>query len=67
MVKLIEFEHSFMDEVILFNDENISEEEVMEIIRSGEFSSKIIIISKSQYENVFKSKNSIIKEIENNV
>ena len=63
MVKLIEFESAYEGEqVALFNDEQITEKEVLNIINSGEYSSSVIIVSKHQYENVFKSKNSIIKE-----
>ena len=59
MVQLIELEN----DIVLFNDENINEEEVIKRVKMGEYSSYHIIMTKSQYENIFKSKNSIIKEI----
>ena len=56
MVKLIEFEHSFMDEVILFNDENISEEEVMEIIHEAQelLGKEKIVVDKSALKEAKK-------------
>lgn len=60
MVQLLELENG---NVILFNDENIKEEDVIEKFEMGEYSSYFIMMTKRQYENVFKSKNSIIKEI----
>lgn len=60
MVQLLELENG---NVILFNDENIKEEDVIEKFEMGEYSSYFIIMTKRQYENIFKSKNSIIKEV----
>lgn len=60
MVQLLELEN---ENIILFNNDNITEEEVIKYIEIGEYSSYFIIITKKQYENIFKSKNSIIKEI----
>lgn len=63
MLKVIKFENEFIGEVILYNDEIITAEEIMKSISKAKESSKIITISKEQYENIFKSKNSIIKEV----
>lgn len=60
MVQLLELENG---NVILFNDENIREEDVIEKFEMGEYSSYFIMMTKRQYENIFKSKNSVIKEI----
>ena len=60
MVQLLELNNG---NVILFNDENIKEEDVIETFEMGEYSSYFIMMTKRQYENVFKSKNSVIKEI----
>lgn len=59
MVQLLELEN---ENVIMFNDENIKEEDVIEYLKMGEYSSHFIMMTKRQYENVFKSKNSVIKE-----
>jgi ASC-1-like (ASCH) protein len=59
MVQLLELENG---NIIMFNDENIKEEEVIETVEMGEYSSYFIMMTKRQYENVFKSKNSVIKE-----
>ena len=61
MVQLLELTNG---NIILFNDENTSEEEVIKCIEMGEYSSRYIMMTNKQFENVFKSKNSIIKEIE---
>ena len=63
MVQLLELENG---NIIMFNDENIKEEEVIETFEMGDYSSHFIVLTKRQYENVFKSKNSIIKEIPKN-
>ena len=60
MVQLLELENG---NVLLFNDENITEEEVIKTFEMGEYSSYFIMMTKRQYENIFKTKNSIIKEI----
>jgi ASC-1-like (ASCH) protein len=60
MVQLLELENG---NIIMFNDENIKEEDVIETFEMGEYSSYFIMMTKRQYENIFKSKNSIIKEI----
>lgn len=60
MVQLLELENG---NVILFNDENIKEEDVIEKFEMGEYSSYFILLTKRQYENIFKFKNSVIKEI----
>ena len=60
MVQLLELDNG---NIILFNDENITEEEVIKYIEMGEYSSRYIRMTSNQYENVFKSKNSVIKEI----
>lgn len=59
MVQLLELEN---ENIVLFNDENISESELIEYLKMGEYSSHYIIMTKRQYENIFKSKNSVIKE-----
>ena len=59
MVKIIEIENN---QIAMFNDENITEEEVIKLIEYGEYSSRVLMMSKRQYENIFKSKRSIIKE-----
>ena len=64
MIQLLELEN---ENVILFNDENITEEEVIKLVNIGEYSSHYIEITDNQYENIFKPKNSIIKEIPKNV
>lgn len=60
MLKSLELENG---NILMFNDENIKEEEVIETFEMGEYSSRFILMTKKQYENIFKSKNSIIKEI----
>ena len=60
MVQLLELENG---NVILFNNENIKEEDVIEKFEMGEYSSYFMMMTKRQYENIFKSKNSVIKEI----
>ena len=60
MVQLLELDNG---NIVLFNDENITEEEVIEYLTNGEFSSRYIRITSNQYENVFKPKNSPIKEV----
>ena len=52
MVQLLELENG---NVILFNDENIKEEDVIETFEMGEYSSYFIVMTKRQYENIFKS------------
>ena len=59
MIQLLELENK---NVILFNDENITEEEVIKLLNMGEYSSHYIVMTGKQYENIFKPKNSIIKE-----
>lgn len=59
MVQLLELTNG---NIILFNDENITEKEVIRTFEMGECSSYFVILTKRQYENVFKSKNSVIKE-----
>ena len=59
MVQLIQLNN---DDVVLYNDENITEEEVIKLVNIGEYSSKYITMTNRQYENIFKPKNSIIKE-----
>ena len=59
MVQLLELENG---NVLLFNDENITEEEVIKTFEIGDCSSYFIMLTKRQYNNVFKSKNSVIKE-----
>ena len=60
MVQLLELEN---ENIVLFNDENITEEEVIKYLKAGEYSSQYIMMTNRQYNNIFKSKNSIIKEI----
>lgn len=60
MVQILELENG---NIIMFNDENIKEEDVIETFEMGDYSSRFIMMTKKQYENIFKSKNSIIKEI----
>lgn len=60
MVQLLELEN---ENIVLFNDENITEEEVIKYLKAGEYSSPYIMMTNRQYNNIFKSKNSIIKEI----
>ena len=64
MIQLLELEN---ENVILFNDENITEEEVIKLVNMGEYSSHYIEMTTRQYENIFKPKNSIIKEFKKNV
>ena len=63
MVQLLEVETGFGEYVILYNDENTTEEKVLKCIEMGEPSSYHVSMTKIQYENIFKSKNSVIKEI----
>ena len=63
MVQVLELENG---NVLLFNDENITEEEVIKTFEIGEYSSYFIELTKRQYNNIFKSKNSVIKEIPKN-
>ena len=53
MVQLLELENG---NIIMFNDENIKEEEVIETFEMGEYSSRFIVMTKKQYENIFNLK-----------
>jgi len=63
MLKVIKFENEFIGEVILYNDEIITAEEIMKSISKAKESSKIITISKEQYDNIFNIENLPIKKV----
>lgn len=60
-VKMIEYTEKFdmwceQDNVALFDDRDISEEEVNKLIREGdEYHPRVVFITKTQYDNVFRS------------
>lgn len=60
-VKMIEYVEKYdfwcdQDKVALFDDRDISEEEVNKLIRAGdEYHPHVVFITKTQYDNVFRS------------
>ena len=60
-VKMIEYTEKWdmwseQDNVALFDDRDISEEEVNKLIREGdEYHPYVVFMTKKQYENVFRS------------
>lgn len=58
-VNIIEFQESDNNftyyKIALFDSHDFTEEEALKIIKNHEFSLKMVIMSKPQYENVFRS------------
>lgn len=57
-VGVIEIEERYgqaltIEKIVLFNEKKLSEEEVMKVVRAGEYSPYVLVVPKGQYLGLF--------------